>query len=107
MNNVPIYRIDWDSLAWVSPMPGVRFKAFEQNGRRVRLAEFTREFREPDWCRKGHLGYVLEGEGELHIGDQTVPLKAGDGIFIPPGEEHKHMLRVLTERVRVVLFEEL
>jgi quercetin dioxygenase-like cupin family protein len=37
---------------------------------------------------------------------QTVSLKAGDGIFIPAGEEHKHLLHVLGERIRVVLVEE-
>jgi quercetin dioxygenase-like cupin family protein len=88
-------------------MPGVRFKAVEQDGRRLRLVEFLRGFKEPDWCRKGHTGYVLEGEGELQLSERTVSLKAGDGIFIPAGEEHKHLLHVLGERIRVVLVEEL
>ncbi len=87
-------------------MPGVRFKAFEQDGRRLRLVEFARGFQEPDWCRKGHIGYVLEGEGELHLSGQTVRLKAGDGIFIPAGEEHKHRLHVSGGIFRVVLVEE-
>ncbi len=100
------YRIDWDALPWMAPMPGVRFKVFEQNARKLRLAEFSREFKEPDWCRKGHIGYVLEGEGELLFGGKTVLLKSGDGLFILPGEEHKHMLRVLSERFRIILVEE-
>jgi mannose-6-phosphate isomerase-like protein (cupin superfamily) len=87
-------------------VPGLRFKAFEQEGRKLRLAEFTSEFREEDWCRKGHVGYVLEGEGELQFTEQAVLLKPGDGIFIPPGETHKHMLRVRGERLRVILVEE-
>lgn len=87
-------------------MPGVRFKAYEQDGRKLRLVEFTRDFKEPDWCRKGHAGYVLEGEGELRIGDQLVPLKSGDGILIPSGEPHRHMLCVLSERMRFVLVED-
>jgi mannose-6-phosphate isomerase-like protein (cupin superfamily) len=101
------YRINWDSLPWTTPMPGVRFKAHEQDGRKLRLAEFTHEFKEPDWCRKGHIGYVLEGESELQLGEQTIRVKPGDGIFIPPGEAHKHMLRVLSERIRMVLVEDL
>jgi len=106
MNSTALYRINWDSLPWVAAMPGARFKAFEQNGRRLRLVEFLRGFQEPDWCRKGHIGYVLEGEGELQLSDHTVSLKAGDGIFIPAGEEHRHLLHVLGERIRVVLVEE-
>ena len=107
MNTTPLYRINWDGLPWITPMPGVRFKAFEQNGRKLRLVEFACGFQEPDWCRKGHIGYVLEGEGELQFSEQTILLKAGDGIFIPAGEEHKHLLHVPGGDFRVVLVEDL
>ncbi|MBI5387696.1 MAG: cupin domain-containing protein [Verrucomicrobia bacterium] len=106
MNETQAYKINWEALLWIAPMPGVRFKVVEQNGRKLRLVEFQREFREPDWCRKGHWGYVLEGEGDLQFAHQTVPLQAGDGLVIPPGEEHQHLLRVRSERLRVVLVEE-
>lgn len=36
----------------------MRYKTFERDNRRVRLVEFTREFVEPDWCCKGHVGQV-------------------------------------------------
>jgi quercetin dioxygenase-like cupin family protein len=102
-----LYRVTWDGLPWITPMPGVRFKAFEQNGRKLRLVEFAHDFKEPDWCRKGHIGYVLEGEGELQFSEQTILLKTGDGIFIPAGEEHKHLLHVTKGSFRVVLVEDL
>ncbi|MGH7973361.1 MAG: cupin domain-containing protein [Limisphaerales bacterium] len=107
MNTTSLYRINWDCLPWITPMPGVRFKAFEQDGRKLRLVEFARGFKEPDWCRKGHIGYVLKGEGELQFSDQTISLKSGDGIFIPAGEEHKHILHVIGGDIQVVLVEEL
>ena len=59
------YRVDLDSLPWEAPVVGVRFKRFEAGGRRLRLVEYTREFFEPDWCRAGHVGYVLEGRLEI------------------------------------------
>ena len=102
-----MYRIDWGALPWTSPMPGVRFKAHAQQGRELRWVEFLRGFQEPDWCRKGHIGYVLEGEGELVFSGRTVRLKAGDGLFIPPGEDHQHRLQVLSERFCCVLVEDL
>jgi len=98
-----MYRIDWQSLPRVEPMPSVRFKAFEQDGRKLRLAEFSRGFKEPDWCRKGHIGYVLEGEGDLQIAGSTLRLTAGNGLFIPPGEAHRHKLTVLSDTFRVLL----
>jgi quercetin dioxygenase-like cupin family protein len=84
----------------------VRFKAHVQNGRKLRLVEFQPGFQEPDWCRNGHIGYVLEGEGEVEFSDQRLRVKAGDGIFILAGEQHKHRLHVLGRAVRFVLVED-
>jgi len=99
------YRVDFGSIPWEQPAPGVRFKAHEQDGRKLRLAEFTKGFVEPDWCTKGHVGYVLEGEMEVDFRGQTVAFRAGDGLFIPPGSEHGHKARVLSDTVKVVLVE--
>lgn len=99
-------KIDFESMRWESPMPGVRFKACEQGGRKLRLAEFGREFVEPDWCTKGHIGYVLEGQMEINFNGTVVAFGPGDGIFIPTGEEHKHKAKILTDSVKVVLVED-
>lgn len=99
------YRVDFASMPWEQRAVGARCKAYEQGGRRVRLAEFTRDFVEPDWCTKGHIGYVLEGELELDFHGKVVTVRAGDGLFIPSGGEHGHKARVLTDVVRVVLIE--
>jgi len=99
------YRVDFGSIPWEQPVAGVRFKACEQDGRRVRLAEFSKNFVEPDWCTKGHIGYMLEGEMEVDFRGEKVTFRAGDGLFIPPGSAHRHKARVLTNFVRVVLVE--
>jgi uncharacterized cupin superfamily protein len=36
--------------------------------------------------------FVLEGEGTLRIGKEEVPLRAGDYVAMPPGEEHAHQV---------------
>jgi len=99
-------KIDFDSIPWESPMEGVRFKAYNQEGRRLRLVEFLKGFIEPDWCRKGHIGYVLEGKMEIDFNGELVSFVPGDGLFIPAGEESKHLAKVLTEVVRVILVED-
>jgi hypothetical protein len=76
------YKIDFESMRWESPMAGVRFKAYEQGGKKLRLVEFGREFVEPDWCTKGHIGYVLEGQMEINFDGNVVAFGPGDGIFI-------------------------
>lgn len=101
------YRVDFESMVWEQSAGGVKYKAYERGGRRLRLAEFTRGFVEPEWCTKGHSGYVLEGEMEVDFQGRMVAFRAGDGLFIPPGDEHGHKARVLTDTVRVVLVEDI
>ena len=38
------YKINFKTMPWETPAVGVRFKAHEQDGRKLRLAEFTKEF---------------------------------------------------------------
>ena len=39
--------------------------------------------------RTEELYFVLEGEGRLKVGDETVDVTSGDCATIPPGIEHK------------------
>jgi len=100
------YRIDWDSPPWERPAPGVRHKTYSEGSRRLRLVEFAREFVEADWCTRGHIGYVLEGELECDFHGVVVRYLAGDGVFIPAGEEHGHKVTVVSHVVRLVLVED-
>ena len=99
-------RIDFDAIEWESPMPGVRQKAFVQNARRVRLVEYTTGMA-PHWCSRGHYGYILEGRFEIEFDDRTEIFEAGDGVFIPDGEEHRHRARVVGEVVRALFVEDI
>ena len=100
------YRIDFDSIPWETPAAGVRFKGYTQNGKRLRLVEFAKEFIEPDWCPNGHTGLILEGQMESAFDGEVITVGPGDGVFIPPGEEHKHKARVLTDKVKAILVED-
>ena len=99
------YKIDFDSIPWEVPIAGLRARTVKQGGRQLRLVEYFPEM-EPHWCDRGHCGYVLEGRFEIRFDSGTVVLEEGDGIFIPPGAEHRHMGRVLSDRVRVVFVED-
>lgn len=91
-------------MAWDTPSVGVRFKAYEHNGRRLRLAEFTREFVEHDWCTRGHIGYVLEGRMEINFDGKSLTFNPGDGLFIQSGNKHK--TNVITDTAKVILVED-
>lgn len=64
-------------------MAGVRYKVFGNGGQKIRLAEFSSEFLEPDWCEKSHIGFVLRGELEVDFHGQCIRYAEGSGIFIP------------------------
>ena len=99
-------RIDFGSLAWQSPLPGARYKACQRDDRKLRLVELTRGFVEPDWCTKGHIGYVLEGEMAVDFAGHVVRFSAGDGLFIPEGEDNRHKATVLSDVARLILVED-
>ena len=99
------YLVDFDSIEWQSPMPGLRFKAHRHDGKQLRMVEYTGEM-EPHWCEKGHIGLVLEGRFEIRYENEVVNYGPGDGVFIPSGPKDKHMGRTLTDLVRVIFVEE-
>jgi quercetin dioxygenase-like cupin family protein len=100
------HKVDFEDLKWISPVRGMRYKAFQEGNRKIRLAEFAKDFVEPDWCTKGHIGFVLDGEMEIDFDGNIVCFSAGDGIFIPEGKENRHKASVHTDVVRLILVED-
>jgi quercetin dioxygenase-like cupin family protein len=100
-------RIDLEAIPWESPMPGLRFKAYREGGKQLRIVEFDRDFVEPDWCAKGHHGCVLDGEFEIDFSGRTLTYKKGDGVFIPAGEASRHKARALTGTARFFFVEDI
>lgn len=99
------YLIDFNELPWESQMTGHRYKISRQRNRQLRLVECTKDM-EPRWCEKGHIGFVLDGKLEIRFENNVLVFNSGDGIFIPDGDEHKHMPRALTDVVRFILVED-
>ena len=99
-------KVDFESEAWQATARGARHKVVERAGKRFRLAEFGTEFVEPDWCLKGHVGYVLEGHLELELEDRVERVGPGDGFVIRPGGVEKHKARAVGATARVVLVED-
>lgn len=98
-------KVGFEELPWEEPGTGVRFKAFTRGETKIRLVEFTNEFIEPDWCERGHIGYVLEGTVDISFPHGKVRFSAGDGVFILGGEQERHKATVIGEKVRLILVE--
>ena len=101
------YRVLFDSLEWQSPIHGARFKAFRNGTKQLRLVEFTNEFIETDWCEKGHIGFVIQGELEIDFHGRLVRYPEGSGIFIPSGSASAHKGRSITPTVLLFLVEDI
>lgn len=99
------YKIKFDDLEWSHPFVGVKDKSYVQDGKKLRLVEYSKEM-PPHWCEKGHYGIILEGTFEIEYGNETLTYHKGDGVFIPNGAEHKHRARVIGEKVTALLVEE-
>jgi quercetin dioxygenase-like cupin family protein len=99
------YKIDFKSMNWETPTAGIRFKVYQQGSRKLRLAEFTKEFVEQDWCTKGHIGYILEGQMKIDFDGKVIVFGPGNGLFIPAGKRHK--AKVLTDTVKAILVEDI
>jgi quercetin dioxygenase-like cupin family protein len=101
------HRILFDSLEWQNGIHGARFKVFRSGTKQLRLLEFTSEFVEPDWCEKGHIGFVVQGELEIDFCGQLLRYPEGSGIFIPSGSASAHKARSLTPTVTLFLVEDI
>ena len=99
--------INFDSLPWQNSLPGARFKVYREEGKQIRLLEFSSEFVEPDWCEKAHAGFVLEGALEVDFKGRVVLYPQGSGIFIPRGAASAHKARSITPLVRLILVEDI
>jgi len=100
------YLIEFEKLPWNKPAIGVRTKAFVNGNQQIRLVEFSEGLVEPDWCQKGHAGYVLDGEFSNDYSGKLERYRKGDIIFIPKGEQAKHKAILgKGEKVTLLLFE--
>jgi hypothetical protein len=100
--------IDWESLPWNEPAPGMRVKACVRGGKMVTLLELS-EGCSQEWCTKGHLIHVLDGEAtaRLRDGDTAIPLRAGDTGILLDGEAEAHTIEPTAgKRIKMLLFEQ-
>jgi quercetin dioxygenase-like cupin family protein len=101
-----MHHISFNTIPWESKAKGQRQRAHQENGKQIRIMEITQEFVEPDWCTRGHNGYVLEGTLELSFPDKTLVYQPGDAFMIPVGDSHKHKARALSPLARFVMVED-
>jgi len=71
------------------------------------LLEITSDFKEPEWCEKGHLGFVIKGELEVDFRGRLVRYPEGSAIFIPYGSPSGHKARSVAAATQLFLVEDI
>jgi mannose-6-phosphate isomerase-like protein (cupin superfamily) len=99
------YLIDFESLQWSSPSPGIRHKVVRAGDRVLRLVEYSQDM-VPHKCERAHYGRILSGRLRVEFASGTWVFGEGDGVAIPSGPEHAHCAIVLTPTVTALFFEE-
>ena len=100
-----MYRVDFDAIAWHSPMAGVRHKIYQVESRILRLVEYSRDML-PHWCDKGHIGHIVEGRLTIELKTGSEHFGPGDALFIPAGSEHAHRAVPITPLVTALFVED-
>lgn len=99
------YQVNFDSLWWESPLPGVRHKVYRVGSRVLRLVEYSQDMR-PHWCEKGHIGHIVQGSLSIEFAVGVEHFSAGDAVFIPSGPEHAHRAIPTAPRVTALFVED-
>jgi quercetin dioxygenase-like cupin family protein len=99
------YLVNFNAQPWSSPMPGVREKRHANGNRVLRLVEYSQDM-PLHWCKKGHVGHVVEGVLEIEFADRVVLAEAGACLFIPSGSAHAHRAAAKTPTVTALFVED-
>ncbi len=101
------YRLVFADVDWEPALEGTaRLKRIVQNGKVFRLVELSPKTDHPHWCVAGHVGMIVEGDLEIDFDGEKAVFHAGDALFIPDGEAHRHRPRALSNRALMFLIED-
>ena len=80
----------FSDTSWQDVGDSARQKLIDDGEKRVRLLKLDPGFQEPDWCTRGHTGYIIDGTLEMEFpeGDKVV-FSAGDALLLSSGMPHK------------------
>lgn len=95
----------FSEISWQQVSDQAKQKLIDNGEKRVRMLELSSGFREQDWCKRGHTGYIVSGT--LHVEFENGPLQSfgqGEPLLISPGELHK--ARVESGTVRLFLVDD-
>jgi hypothetical protein len=94
MNNIPLQNIDWDSIPKTEHKgeTGTSFwQTIEYPDLRIRIVEYSKDFKADHWCTKGHIVHCLDGSfvSELENGKEFIMSKGNTYVVSDGMSSHR------------------
>lgn len=73
--NIPFQTIDWKKIQVTEHQgeTGIAYwKTLQFEGLRIRMVEYSKNYKADHWCEKGHVIYCIEGEMDTELADGNV-----------------------------------
>jgi len=79
--NIPFTTTDWNTITAIEHKgeSGTAYwKTLQYVGLRIRMVEYSKDYKADHWCQKGHIIYCIAGEMDTELADgSVVKLKQG------------------------------
>jgi quercetin dioxygenase-like cupin family protein len=84
-----VHQVNWEAIDWTPVRKGIDRKAFTGEGCTLALHRLQPGHELlPHTHPNEQIVYILEGEVDFHIGEETVRLTGGGLALVPPGVLH-------------------
>ena len=73
--NIPFETTDWEKISAVEHRgeTGIAcWKTLQFEGLRVRMVEYSKNYKADHWCKKGHIIYCIEGKMDTELSDGRI-----------------------------------
>lgn len=83
--------ISFGEIEWADDTPGIQARERVVDGRRWAVVEYAQGARREEWCRDGHVGFVLRGaiRYEFDDGGEALIASEGDAFSLSTGRAHR------------------
>lgn len=87
--NIPFQLTDWKHVPAIEHKgeTGIAYwKTLQFEGLRIRMVEYSKNYKADHWCEKGHIIYCVEGEMDTKLSDgRVVKLREGMSYHVSDG----------------------
>ncbi len=87
--NIPFHTTDWQKIPVIEHKgeTGTAYwKTLQFEGLRIRMVEYSKNYKADHWCEKGHLIFCMEGEMDTELSDgRIISLSKGMSYQVSDG----------------------